>query len=324
MSRHPDHHDHGGHAHGVSAHADRRWLSIALALITGFMAVEVVVGLISGSLALLSDAAHMLSDAAAIILALVAIRLAARPARGSYTYGLKRAEILSAQANGLTLILLGGWLGYEAVGRLIEPSAVEGLLVVYTGLAGIAVNIAAAWALSRANRSSLNVEGAFQHILNDLFAFIATTIAGLIIWRTGWVQADTIASLIVVFLMFKAGWRLLRDSGRILLEAAPVGIDPDAVARSLLDAPDVIEVHDLHLWLITSGQPALSAHVLVSEEADCHDVRLGLERELAGHYHITHATLQVDHASEHDSAAVGARHCAEPHGAVHRRDGRIH
>lgn len=311
------------HSHKVGADADKRWLSIALALITGFMAIEVVIGVIAGSLALLSDAAHMLSDAAAIILALVAIRLAARPARGSYTYGLKRAEILSAQANGLTLILLGGWLAYEAVHRLVDPPAVNGPLVVYTGLAGIAVNIAAAWAMSKANRSSLNVEGAFQHILNDLFAFIATTLAGLVIWVSGWARADTIASLIVVFLMVKAGWRLLRDSGRILLEAAPAGIDPDTVARTLLAVDDVIEVHDLHLWAITSGEPALSAHVLVTERADCHDVRLRLEREIAASYHISHATLQVDHACEQDSAGAG-RHCAEPHGAVHRRDGQVH
>ncbi|GIH10576.1 putative cation transporter [Rhizocola hellebori] len=306
------------HSHAVSGEADKRWLTVALALIIGFMAVEVVVGIIAGSLALISDAAHMLTDAAAIVLALVAIRLAARPAKGSFTYGLKRAEILSAQANGLSLILLAAWLGYEAIHRLIEAPAVDGRLVVITGLAGIAVNIAAAWAMSKANRSSLNVEGAYQHILNDLFAFIATTIAGLIVWTTGYARADTVASLVVVVLMLLAGWRLLRDSGRILLEAAPAGLSPDVVAHRLLDVRDVIEVHDLHLWLITSGQPAISAHVLVKEETDCHHIRVILEDLLKRDYHITHATLQVDHASEHETAAVGEKHCAEPHGAFHR------
>ena len=170
-----------GHGHGVGRTADRRWLAAALALILTFMAAEFVVGLLAGSLALISDAAHMLTDAAAIGLALVAIRLAARPAQGGYTYGLRRAEILSAQANGITLLLLAAWFCYEGVRRLIEPSAVAGGLVLVTALVGIVVNIATAWCVSRADRSSLNVEGAFQHILNDLFAFIATAIAGLVV-----------------------------------------------------------------------------------------------------------------------------------------------
>ena len=176
-------HSHGighSHSHGVDPEADRRWLTLALTLILGFMAAEVVVGLLAGSLALLSDAAHMLTDAASIILALVALRLAARPARGTYTYGLKRTEILSAQANGLSLLLLGGWLAYEAIRRLLHPPDVEGAAVLITAVVGIGVNIAAAWALSRANRSSLNVQGAFQHILSDLYAFIATAIAGAV------------------------------------------------------------------------------------------------------------------------------------------------
>ena len=179
-----------GHGHGVGRTADRRWLAAALALILTFMAVEFVVGLLAGSLALISDAAHMLTDAAAIALALVAIRLAARPAQGGYTYGLRRAEILSAQANGITLLLLAAWFCYEGVRRLIDPPAVEGGLVLVTALVGIVVNVAAAWCVSRADRSSLNVEGAFQHILNDLFAFIATAIAGLVVLTTGFARAD--------------------------------------------------------------------------------------------------------------------------------------
>jgi cobalt-zinc-cadmium efflux system protein len=318
-------HDHGhGHDHGVTATADKRWLSIALALIVGFMVVEVVVGLIAGSLALLSDAAHMLTDAASIVLALIAIRLAARPAKGSFTYGLKRTEILSAQANGITLILLSAWFAYEAIRRLIHPPSVAGGLVLITGIAGILVNLAATWSISRANRTSLNVEGAFQHILNDLFAFVATTVAGVVILVTGLVQADTFASLIVVALMLKAGLGLLRDSGRILLEAAPSGIHPDAVADRLLETGDVVEVHDMHLWLITSGQPTMSAHVLVPDDVDCHAVRHRLQALLSSEYGITHTTLEVDHASDHDSAAVGDRHCVDPHGVVHVRDPHLH
>lgn len=306
MSHDHDEHDehghgrggHAGHSHGVSADADRRWLTIALVLITGFMAVEVVIGFVVNSLALISDAAHMLTDAVSIVLALIAIVLAKRPARGTYTYGFKRAEILSAQANGLTLLLLAAWLTYEAIKRLINPAEVIGWPVVVTALAGIGINVLAAWAISRANRSSLNIEGAYQHILNDLYGFIATAVAGAIIVFTGFTRADAIASLIVVVLMVKAGYGLIRDSGRIFLEAAPAGIDPDALADKLLAEPSVVEVHDLHVWVITSSQPALSAHVLVEPSADCHAARLKLEDLLRNDYRITHTTLQVDHASE--------------------------
>ncbi|WP_329125375.1 cation diffusion facilitator family transporter [Streptomyces sp. NBC_01465] len=306
-------HDHGGHSHGVAADADRRWLAIALALITGFMAVEVVVGILASSLALISDAAHMLTDAASIVLALIAMRLAARPARGGFTYGLKRAEILSAQANGLTLLLLAAWLGYEAVRRIIDPPQVAGGLVLVTALAGIVVNVAAAWCLSKANRTSLNVEGAYQHILNDLFAFIGTAVAGLVVVLTGFVRADAIATLAVVVLMVRAGYGLVRDSGRIFLEAAPADLDPDAIGDRIVSNPSVTEVHDLHVWAITSGQPALSAHVLVDPDGDCHAVRRDLEKVLSHDYGIDHTTLQVDHTAEPALA-----HCGDPHGPVHR------
>lgn len=172
--------DHG-HGHGVSADADRRWLGIALGLIVVFMLGEFVVGLLAGSLALISDSAHMLTDAASLVLALVAIWRSARPAAGSYTYGLKRAEILSAQANGITLVLLSLWFVYEGIARLLHPLPVAGGLVLVTALVGIVINVAAGWCISRANRTSLNVEGAFQHILNDLYAFIATAIAGAVV-----------------------------------------------------------------------------------------------------------------------------------------------
>jgi cobalt-zinc-cadmium efflux system protein len=333
-------HDHGpgghaGHSHGVSADADRRWLAIALTLITAFMAIEVVIGVIARSLALISDAAHMLTDAASIVLALIAMRLAARPAKGGYTYGLKRAEILSAQANGLSLLLLGAWLAYEAVLRLIDPPEVEGGLMLATALAGIVVNVAATWCISKANRTSLNVEGAYQHVLNDLFAFIGTAVAGLIVVLTGFARADAMATLVVVALMFKAGYGLLRDSGRIFLEAAPANIDPDALGDKLVAQPAVVEVHDLHVWQITSGQAALSAHILVETGGDCHAVRRALEELLGDAYGITHTTLQVDHAPSPvlELALPGNRdlltssaglHCEGAHGPVHRDEPHDH
>ncbi|MCX4920031.1 cation diffusion facilitator family transporter [Streptomyces sp. NBC_00687] len=322
---------HSGHSHGVSADADRRWLGIALTLIIVYMAAEVVVGIMASSLALLSDAAHMLTDAASIVLALIAMRLAARPARGGFTYGLKRAEILSAQANGLTLLLLGAWLAYEAVRRLIDPPQVEGGLMLGTALVGIVVNVVAAWCISRANRTSLNVEGAYQHILNDLFAFIGTAVAALIIVLTGFTRADPIATLVVVVLMIKAGTGLLRDSGRIFLEAAPTDVDPDALGDQLVGQPTVVEVHDLHVWQITSGQSALSAHVLVEAGGDCHAVRRDMEELLRRDYGISHTTLQVDHAQD-DVLQVGrpghteveTTHCEDPHGPIHREEPHPH
>ena len=284
------------HDHAVAASADRGKLGLALALILGFMAVEVVVGIAASSLALLSDAAHMLTDAGALAFALVALRLAARPAGGRFTYGLKRAEILSAQLNGATLLALALVIVYEGIRRVIDPPATEGMAVLVVALTGVAVNLAATLALTRANRRSLNVEGAFQHILTDLAAFAATAVAGLVIVLTGYARADGIAALVVAAIMLRAAYRLLRDSGRVLLEAAPKGIDPDEVGRALASTHHVRDVHDLHVWEVTSGFPALSAHVLVEPGCDCHKHRRQLDRLLRERFGITHTTLQVDHA----------------------------
>ncbi len=292
-------HEHGaGHTHGVAADADRRFLWIALLLILGLMAGEVVVGLLTGSLALLADAGHMVSDAAAIGLSLVAMALAARPARGSYTFGLKRVEIVSAIVNGATLLGLAAFFTVMSVLRLLDPPEVEGGAVVIVALIGIAVNLLATWSLSKANRQSLNVEGSFQHILTDLYAFIGTAVAGTVIHFTGWVRADALASLFVAALMCKAGYALVRDGGRVVLEAAPRGMDPDAVGRRMAADPRVDEVHELHVWEVTSGFPSLSAHVIVADGAPCHLVRAELEELLREEFGVTHTTLQVDHAAE--------------------------
>ncbi|MEV4321627.1 cation diffusion facilitator family transporter [Microbispora rosea] len=317
-------HGHGhGHGHAVSAEADGRLLTGALALILGFMAVEVVIGVIAHSLALISDAGHMLTDAIAIAFAIIAMRIAARPPQGGFTYGLKRAEIISAQINGITLLLLSVYFVYEGVRRLIEPPEVEGAYVVATGIAGIAVNLAATWLLSRANRASLNVEGAFQHILNDLFAFIATTAAGAVIWLTGWGRADALAALVVAALMLKAGWDLVRESGRVFMEAAPAGMNPAEIGRKAAALEHVVEVHDLHIWEVTSGYPAMSAHILVVPGADCHAVRQAAQRMVHDEYGIAHTTLQVDHAPPEllaigETAAEAVEpHCADAHGPAH-------
>jgi cobalt-zinc-cadmium efflux system protein len=295
------HHDHHHEHSHISADADRRWLWTALGLICAFMAVEVVAGVVAGSLALLSDAAHMVTDAGALGLALVAAGLAARPARGAFTFGLGRAEVLSAQINGAALLVLAGVLAVSAIGRFSDPPNVEGAIVVVVGAAGAVVNVGAAWALSRSERRSLNVEGARAHVLADLFGSIASVVAGALILLTGWRLADPVAALAVVALMLRSGWRLLRDSARVLLEGAPEGIDPETVGRALAAQPGVVEVHDLHLWEVTTGFPALAAHVVVASGEDCHGRRRELQGVLNERFGIEHVTLQVDHATDRDS-----------------------
>ena len=296
---HAGHHHHHGaeaHSHGVTADADRRYLTIALGLIVGLMAFEVVIGIIAHSLALLSDAGHMLTDAGAIVLSLVVIQLVQRPTGGQLTYGMRRAEVLSGQANGAVLLVLGVLVSYEAISRLIEPPKVAGLLVTIVAAVGVVLNIAAAWVLAKANRESLNVEGSFQHILTDLYAFIGTLIAGVVIMLTGWDRADAIASLVVAMLMFRSGYILQRKAMRVLLESAPESMAAEEVGWAMARAEQVSQVHDLHLWELAPGHPILTAHVLVAPNADCHAVRRGLESMLRQRFKIEHTTLQVDHA----------------------------
>jgi cobalt-zinc-cadmium efflux system protein len=287
-------HDHA-HGHLPEGDADARRLGAAFTLIVAFMVAEVVAGIVGSSLALLSDAGHMLTDAIALGLALVALRLADRPPAGSFTYGLRRAEILSAQINGLTLLLLGIWIVYEGIRRLIEPPGVEGALVLIVAIVGIAVNLVAARMIAAAERRSLNVEGAFRHVVTDLFAFIATAIAGAVILITGFDRADGIASLLIAGLMLWASYGLLRDSGRVFMEAAPPGLDPQQIGQTLAAAEGVVEVHDLHVWEVTSGMPAISAHIIVGRDSDCHEARWRAARLLADRFGVEHSTLQVEH-----------------------------
>ncbi len=278
--------------------ADGRRLGIALGLILALMGGEIAGGVVAHSLALYADAGHMLTDAAALAAALVAAALASRPAGGAWTFGLGRAEILAAQGNGITLLLVALWIAYSATRRLIAPPAVHGGIVLVVALAGVAVNLVATVVLSGADRTSLNMRGAFLHVATDLAAFVGTAIAGALVLATGWDRFDPIASLLVAALMVRASWSLLRDSGRIFLEAAPSDVDPDAVAAALAADPDVVEVHDLHVWTVTSGFPALAAHVLVSPGADCHAARRRLERLLEERFGLRHTTLQVDHVAK--------------------------
>jgi cobalt-zinc-cadmium efflux system protein len=307
-SEYPDHepghhhghagHDDHGHSHSVKADADRRYLTIALLLIVGFMAFEVIAGIMAHSLALISDAGHMLTDAGALVLSLVVLRLVQRPSGGNLTYGMRRAEVLSGQANGAVLLVLGVLVTYEGVVRLVTPPDVAGGVMTIVAAFGIVVNLVAAWVLAKANRESLNVEGSFQHIVTDLYAFIGTFIAGLVILATGFDRADAIASLIVAALMFRSGYMLQRKAIRVLLESAPERTAPQEVGMTMAHAALVTQVHDLHIWELAPGVPILTAHVLVAPGSDCHAIRRDLELMLRDRFRIEHTTLQVDHARE--------------------------
>jgi cobalt-zinc-cadmium efflux system protein len=300
---------HSGHAHVPVANAEnRRRLVIALGLIVAFMAAEVVAGIAAGSLALLSDAAHMLTDAGAIALSLLALRLAARPAAGNLTFGLRRAEILSAQVNGAALLVLAALIVYEAIHRLVEPPTVGGWTVVVVAVVGVAVNLLATWQVAGADRENMAIEGSFQHLLTDLYAFAATLVAGVVVIATGFDRADPIASLAVAGLMLWAAYGLLKDSGRVLLEMSPEGTDVPEIGRALADHHRVSSVHDLHVWQIGSGFPALSAHVLVAPGDDCHEIRRELELLLNERFHIDHTTLQVEHDRSAELLSLESRH----------------
>ncbi len=300
----PHDHSHAAHSHAPSANADRRWLTVALALIAAFMAVEVIAGLIAGSLALLSDAAHMLTDAASIALALLAAHLAARPAKGHYTFGFGRAEIVSAQINGVALFVLAGVIAVEGIRRLDNPHNIDATIVIAVGALGALVNIAAFWALSRAERQSLNIAGARAHVLADLYGSVAAISAGSIIALGGPTQIDALAALTVAALMIGSGSSLLRAATRVLLEAAPAGLNPDEIGQTLAAMTGIVEIHDLHVWEVTSGFVALAAHVTVAPDDDCHLRRRELQTLLHERFDIRHTTLQVDHESWQDLVQI--------------------
>jgi cobalt-zinc-cadmium efflux system protein len=308
--------DHGhshshAHSHAIGHDADARRLATGLALIVGFMVVEVVAGIVAHSLALLSDAAHMLTDAGALLLSLVVLRLLRRPAEGNVTFGLQRMDVLSAQANGATLLVLALLILYGGVRHLISPPEPDGLVMLVVALAGVGVNLLATRELAKANRTSLNVEGAFQHLLTDLFAFAVTAVAGLVIVVAGWARADALAALAVGLVMLRSAVSLLRASGRVLLEIAPEQVDVGEVGRTMAAHPGVTEVHDLHVWELRPGFPSLSAHVLVDPGADCHGIRRELEGLLDEQFGIDHTTLQVDHARADQLLQIGE--AQQPH-----------
>ena len=298
MSHDHEHGDHG-HSHGPGAWrgTDRRALLIAALLTSGFMVAEIVGGLLTDSLALLADAGHMLSDSFSLFLALGAVALAARPATARRTYGYKRAEILAALINGTLLVVVSIWIIVEAINRIGDPPEVLGGWMLVVAVAGLAINLVAAWILSRSAGESLNVKAALRHVLADVAGSIGVILAAVIILITGWELADPIVSIVISILIAGSAWTILRDSVDVLLEAAPPGLDTEKIGYSMAAVRGVDQVHDLHIWQITSGMPMLSAHVLVGAESDCHGIRAELETLLHSEYEIDHTTLQVEHSN---------------------------
>jgi cobalt-zinc-cadmium efflux system protein len=284
-------HDHGGRA-------SRRALALALVLTASYTVVEVVGGLLTGSLALLADAVHMLSDNVAIALALVAAWLAGKPATYGRTFGYKRAEVLVALANGVALVALSIWIFVEAGRRLGDPPDPAAGWVLAVGAVGLVVNLAAAAVLHGSRAGSVNIEAAFRHVLADVAGSVGVIVSALVVLATGWAYADPLVGLAIGLLVLASSWTVLRDSLRILLESTPAGIDADEVGRAMLEVESVRDVHDLHIWTITSGFAALSAHVLCEPGADCHAARRRLEDVLRERFRLTHTTLQVDHLQE--------------------------
>ena len=298
----------------MAGSADRRWLLGAFVVVVVFMIAEVIAALFAHSLALITDAGHMSTDAAALLVAVIASKIAQRPAKGAYTYGFARVDALSGQANGITLLLLALWFTVEGVRRLVHPAGVHGGVVTVVALIGAAVNVLAVLLAGRADRSSLNVHGVLAHLITDIWAFAATFVAGVIILASGWARADALASLVVAVLMAWTGYGLVRSAGRVFLEGAPRGVDPDALGAELAAVDGVAEVHDLHVWQIGPGAPALSAHLLVRPSHDCHEVADRIRTVLHERYGIGHVTLQTDHV---DTSAHDAQNCIDAHGTIH-------
>ena len=261
----------------------------------GLAVAELVGGLIGGSLALLADAGHMLSDVGSLGLALFALWLAGRPPTARLSFGFRRAEILAALLNGVTLIAIAIWIFVEAARRLSDPPEILAGATLIVALVGLAVNVAGVVILRRSGGRSLNMRAALLHVFADLLGSVGVIVAAVIILTTGWLYADPLVSVLIGLLVLASSWRVLRESLGVLLEATPEGIDADEVGRRMAGVNGVSEVHDLHIWTITSGFPALSAHVLVPDGEDCHARRRELSEMLSREFGIDHTTLQVEH-----------------------------
>jgi cobalt-zinc-cadmium efflux system protein len=299
-------HDHAPSAGGIRSSGHRRLLTISLCLTATIMIVQVVGAVLTGSLALLADAAHMFTDASALVIALIAAAVAARPADERRTFGYQRAEVFGALINAVILILLAGWVGVEAVGRLISPSDVEvaGPLMLAVAVVGLLANAVSMWLLSRAQRTSINVRGAYLEVMGDLIGSAAVIVAAIVIVTTAWMPADAIASLFIALMIIPRAISLLREVFSVLSESAPQGTAVSDIRRHLLEYDGVVGVHDVHVWQLTRGAPVFSAHVRVAPAllADGRSSTLLSEMQacLADHFDVEHSTFQIEPAEQSD------------------------
>jgi cobalt-zinc-cadmium efflux system protein len=299
-------HDHAPAAGGIRSASHRRLLAISLSLTATIMVVQVVGAIFTGSLALLADAAHMFTDASALVIALIAAAVAARPADDRRTFGYQRAEVFGALINAIILILLAGWVAFEAVGRLLNPGETEvvGGLMLVVAVVGLVANAISMWLLSRAQRTSMNVRGAYLEVMGDLIGSAMVIIAAIVIVTTGWMPADAIASLMIAVLIIPRAISLLREVFSVLSESAPKGTAVSEIRQHLLDYDGVIGVHDVHVWQLTRGAPVFSAHVSVDPAllADGRSTKLlnDLQSCLAHHFDVAHSTFQIEPAEQSD------------------------
>ncbi len=290
-------HDHGHdglHLH-ASANSSLRSLTIALVLNAAYTLVEVVAAVLAGSLSLLADAGHNLSDVVALGVAAGAVMLARRPSTPNRSFGFKRAEILAALFNAVSLIVIAVIVFVGAALRFADPPDVPGGLLIVVASVGLLINAIGAAAVFRRGGEDINLRAAYIHLVGDALGSIAVIVTGIVIVTTGWRYADAIMGVLIGIYLVASSWGVLRESVLVLLESTPRGLDAEEIGRALAAQPGVVEVHDLHVWQITSGFPCLSAHVLVREGGDCHGIRRASEHMLRERFSITHTTLQVDH-----------------------------
>lgn len=300
-----------GHAHG-HAHGSQRRLAVVLVLVAGYMVAEAVGGWIAGSLALLADAGHMLSDVGALALALFAAWIGRRPANARRTYGYHRTEILAALANASTLIAISLFIFVEAFQRLNDPQPVQGALVMWIAVGGLAVNLIGMWVLHGGRGENLNVRGAWLHMLTDALGSVGAIAGGAAVWAFGWFWADPAVSVLIGALVIYASWGLLKESVSVLLEGTPTHIDLDEVRAAMLQVDDVEAVHDLHVWTITSGMEAMSGHVIVGERHErrpSSDILADLHRLLHDRFGLHHLTIQLEPRGFKESGCVTLAGC---------------
>ncbi|MFF2092875.1 cation diffusion facilitator family transporter [Paenibacillus sp. NPDC058174] len=295
-------HDHHGHSHGGHSHhhydasGNKTGLIIALVITGGIMFLEFFGGLITNSLALLADSGHMLSDVGALILSLVAVWFASRPASPDKTYGFYHFEILAALFNGITLFVIAGFIVYEAIGRFADPPEVSSLSMMLIAIVGLLANLASAWALTRKGdvHNNLNVKSAYLHVLGDALGSVGAIVAGLLMLLFNWNIADPIISVVVALLILKSAWSVIKHTLHILMEGTPAAVNHKEVKAALSSIEGVVDVHDLHIWTITSGLDSLSCHVLVEDGVNCQTVLQAAIRLVEEKFSIQHSTIQVE------------------------------